>query len=69
MLVFVACSANPPSGIEDETPENGVPKPVTQDLVTSLFKIFIGSFPFTWEKNQNLALLAVFRMRISGRKL
>uniref|UniRef100_A0A8D1XD05 Pre-mRNA 3'-end-processing factor FIP1 n=1 Tax=Sus scrofa TaxID=9823 RepID=A0A8D1XD05_PIG len=27
VLVFVVCSANPPSGIEDETAENGVPKP------------------------------------------
>lgn len=56
VLVFVVCSANPPSGIEDETAENGVPKPVTRlwDLVTSLFKIFISSFPFTWEENQNL---------------
>jgi hypothetical protein len=29
LLAFFLCSANPPSGIEEEAAENGVAKPVT----------------------------------------
>ena len=36
MLIFIIHSANPPSGIEDETAENGVPKPVTQGFEVQL---------------------------------
>lgn len=70
-LFSVAYSANPPSGIEDETPENGVPKPVTQGFEIWLLlcsKSLSAVSRSHRKKIQNLELLAVFCMRISGRK-